>query len=583
MQRRRMSFFAKNFLFTSINIALVAVILIASSYFIQRNVLVSQLHNEIEVVTGSWNKQLVPTDVEAAVKEKSYEGPVQAKIRATLDQVSKFNPNIAQAYIFGTELQDGNKTSVIAMPSHVMEVFKKDNLLVGTMYEQPAEIANTVKKMLNSGKPELSDFYKDDYGTWVTIVYPMKDSSGKIFAYFGVDTDASMVEKGMNSLIVNSLLILAVFMIITLIAQYLIARKTLSPIKDLIHGIDQVSAGHLDVEIKTGADDLGVINEKFNLMVKKMNDTMLKVQETSFQVADSAKALYSNSDRSSKSAESIGGNIKEIAGSIKVQEQSSMETSRSITEMAAVIQMIATNSADVSDEAYAVEKKSIQGDEVVQTMADQMVLITETVKSTSDAVNSLEKRSQEIGSILEMITGIANQTNLLALNAAIEAARVGEHGKGFAVVAGEVRKLAEQSQTSANQISVLIKEIQNEIRSAAVAMDQGTQVVEKGMQVAEATGQLFTEIRNATKRVSSQIQEVSAAAQEISAGTDQISATAGELTSSVSKTAANAGQIAQSVDDQKKYMESIVEASNTLSGMSEELKELLEQFHVKKN
>ncbi|MGY4758703.1 methyl-accepting chemotaxis protein [Paenibacillus caseinilyticus] len=583
MQRRRMSFFAKNFLFTSINIALIAVILIASSYFIQRNVLVGQLHNSIETVTGSWNKQIVPSDVEAAVKEKSYEGPVQAKIRELMDQVSKFNPNIAQAYIFGTELQDGNKTSVVAMPIHIMEVFKKDNLLVGTMYEQPAEIARTVQKMLDSGKPELSDFYKDDYGTWVTIVYPIKDSSGKVFAYFGVDTDASMVAKGMNSLIINSVVILAVFMILTLIAQYLIARKTLSPIKDLINGIDQVSEGRLDVEIKTGNDDLGIINDKFNLMVKKMNDTMLKVQETSHQVADSAKALYTNSDQSSKSAESINGNIKEIAGSIKIQEQSSLETSRSITEMAAVIQMIATNSADVSDEAYAVEKKSIQGDEVVQTMADQMALITETVKSTSTAVNSLEKRSQEIGSILEMITGIANQTNLLALNAAIEAARVGEHGKGFAVVAGEVRKLAEQSQTSANQISVLIKEIQNEIRSAAVAMDQGTQVVEKGMQVAEATGQLFSEIRNATKRVSSQIQEVSAAAQEISAGTDQISATAGELTSSVSKTAANAEQIAQSVDDQKGYMESIVEASNTLSSMSEELKELLEQFHVKKN
>ncbi|MCZ8523838.1 MULTISPECIES: methyl-accepting chemotaxis protein [Paenibacillus] len=583
MRRRGMSFFAKNLLFTSINIVLVGVILIVSSYLIQRNVLVSQLHNQIETITGKWNSQIVTSEVQTAVQEKSYEGPVQTKIRAMLDQVSKYNPNIAQAYIFGTELQDGNKTSVVAMPTHVMEMLVKDNLLVGTMYEQPTEIAETVKEMIASGKPELSDFYKDDYGTWVTIVYPLKDSSGKIFAYFGVDTDASLVEKGMNSLILYSLLIMAVFMVITLVAQYLIARKTLSPIKNLMQGIDLVSEGRLDVEIATGTDDLGLINEKFNLMVQKMNETMLKVQETSHQVADSAKALYSNSDRSSKSAENIGGHIKEIAGSIKVQEQSSFEASRAISEMASVIQMIATNSADVSDEAYAVEKKSIQGDEVVQTMADQMLLITQTVKSTSVAVNSLEKRSQEIGSILEMITGIANQTNLLALNAAIEAARVGEHGKGFAVVAGEVRKLAEQSQSSANQISVLIKEIQSEIRSAAVAMDQGTHVVEKGMQVAEATGQLFSEIRNATKRVSSQIQEVSAAAQQISAGTDEISATAGDLTTSVSKTAASASEIAQSIDEQKQYMESIVDASNTLSDMSQDLKGLLEQFHVKKN
>ena len=172
----------------------------------------------------------------------------------------------------------------------------------------------------------------------------------------------------------------------------------------------------------------------------------------------------------------------------------------------------------------------------------------------------LESRSQEIGDILNIISGISSQTNLLALNASIEAARVGEEGRGFAVVAGEVRKLAEQSEQATSQVGVLIQEIQAGIKQAVQAMEQGTSEVDTGLSVADQTGQLFDEILEAAKKVSHQIQEVSSATEEISAGTEEMTATADDLSASVSKTADSSEKISVSVDEQKASLITLVDS-----------------------
>lgn len=113
----------------------------------------------------------------------------------------------------------------------------------------------------------------------------------KFFAYFAVDADASAVPAGLNTLLLNGTIILVAFLLLFLIIQYLVVKNTLSPIRHLIKGIDEVSKGNLDVNIPTGKDDLGLVNEKFNVMVRKINDTIVKVQVTSQEVNQSAKEL----------------------------------------------------------------------------------------------------------------------------------------------------------------------------------------------------------------------------------------------------------------------------------------------------
>ncbi|WP_415841442.1 methyl-accepting chemotaxis protein, partial [Paenibacillus xylanexedens] len=473
-------------------------------------------------------------------------------------------------------------TSLVAMPTNLREAFQSENVNIGDMYEQPVVVANALKEMLNTDRPTFTTFYSDDFGTWTTIAYPIKDSNGKIFSYFAVDADASAVPAGLNSLLKNGIIILVAFLLLFLIIQYLVVKNTLSPIRHLIKGIDDVSRGNLNVNIPTGKDDLGLVNEKFNTMVRKINDTIVKVQITSQEVNQSAKELYEVSERNSENADSINNNVTQITSNIRSQEQATRDSARAMSEMATVIQTIASSSASVADEAYEMERRSQQGNSVVRQVSEQMNLITESVKNTASAIEVLESRSQEIGDILNIISGISSQTNLLALNASIEAARVGEEGRGFAVVAGEVRKLAEQSEQATSQVGVLIQEIQAGIKQAVRAMEQGTSEVDTGLSVADQTGQLFEDILEAAKKVSNQIQEVSSATEEISAGTEEMTATADDLSSSVSKTANSSEQISSSVDEQKASLITLVDSSTRLNSMSEELQELISHFNVSK-
>ena len=118
------------------------------------------------------------------------------------------------------------------------------------------------------------------------------------------------------------------------------------------------------------------------------------------------------------------------------------------------------------------EQHSIEGNEVIGQIINQMSLIQNAVQDLSSIIYSLETRSKEISDIVTVITGISNQTNLLALNASIEASRAGAAGRGFAVVADEVRKLAEQTEASAKDIAKLIGETQAETEDAVVSMQK---------------------------------------------------------------------------------------------------------------
>ncbi|MGG1618212.1 methyl-accepting chemotaxis protein [Paenibacillus sp. NRS-1782] len=575
-----MSFFGKNLLISFLNIVLIGTILITSSYILQKNILTTQLQDQVKVLTKKWANDVDKTKVQQALTEKDYNGPVQQDLRKFLDSIHTFYPNVAQAYIFGTELKEGDQTSIIGVPTNLVQSFQDSKLNIGDMYTLPIENATAVNEMLKTKESALSSFYTDDYGTWTTIVYPITDASGKITSSIFFDVDASSVPAGLQKLLLYGVSLLILFLAIFLTIQYLLVKRTLSPIRSLMKGIEEVSEGNLNVSIKTGQDDLGIINQKFNTMIKRINDTMVKVQDTTQEVTGSAQELLSISEKNSENTNIINSNIQEITQGLESQDHAALESSRAMNEMATVIQTIAGSSSSVADQAYSMEKRSVEGNQVAQKLSTQMDSISTTLERTVDSVNALQNRSNEISNIVSIITGIASQTNLLALNASIEAARVGEEGKGFAVVAGEVRNLAEQSQESARQIAELIGEIQKEIGQTVEGMSLGVKEVQIGLEVTRQTGEMFSEILNAANKVSSQIQEVSSATEQISASTQEMSATSDELSSTVSKTADSSKQIEHTIGEQAESMASIVKASDKLTLMSGELGELISFFKV---
>lgn len=577
-----MSFFGKNLLISFVNIVFIGAILITSSYILQKDILTTQLQDQVKVLTKKWADDVDKTKVQQAVSEKDYNGAAQQDLRKFLDSIHTFYPNIAQAYIFGAELKNGNQTSIISIPTNLVQS-KENKQNIGDMYTLPNENVQAINKMLQSKKPQLTSFYTDSYGTWTTIIYPLTDNTGKITSTIYFDVDASSVPAGLHKLLVYGISLLILFLAIFLTVQYLLVKRTLSPIRSLMKGIEEVSEGNLNVKIKTGLDDLGIINQKFNTMIKRINDTMVKVQDTTQEVTESAQELLSISEQNSTNTNVINNNMKEISRGIEAQTHAAIESFRAMNEMSTVVQTIAGSASSVADEAYSMEKRSVKGNQVVQRVSVQMDSISNSMEKTVVSINALQSRSNEISNIVNIISGIASQTNLLALNASIEAARVGEEGKGFAVVAGEVRNLAEQSQASARQIAELIEEIQKEIEQTVEDVSFGSKEVQIGLEVTKQTGEMFSEILNAANKVSSQIQEVSSATEQISASTQEMTATSDELSSTISKTSDSSKQIEHTLEEQAQSMASIVDASDKLSSMSRELEELISFFKVDRN
>ena len=215
---------------------------------------------------------------------------------------------------------------------------------------------------------------------------------------------------------------------------------------------------------------------------------------------------------------------------------------------------------------------SAAGSQAVQRTIAQMNLIHEVVQSSAREVTELGTRSKAIGKVVDVITHIADQTNLLALNAAIEAARAGEYGRGFAVVAEEVKKLADGSAEAANQIGVMIREIQKEIATVVTTMSAGAEKVTEGLTVVAEGGDALKEIQLASDEVANQVQEIS---KSFESQADQAGKVVEAITNIVAVSEENASatqEISASTEELTASMESMVAAARQLEGVAQRLK-----------
>ncbi|TQR21704.1 methyl-accepting chemotaxis protein [Psychrobacillus vulpis] len=575
---KKLSFVTKSIATTTALILLVGVVLIVSSLKVQNEVLITEMEKQATEIAVLWGKTIDPKLVENAAKEKDFDDKAQTELIAMFDNISKTNPNVAQGYLFNSELIEGNKSAIIANPTHIVDVLKENNIKIGDLNEHPKATVEAIREMNETKEMTASEIYDDLLGTWITVMYPIKNSSGEVFAFFGVDVDASMVKNGTKEFLFNSLLILIPAMIIIVLLQVFFTRRSFKPLKQLSFGINEMRNGNLDIKLPTREDDLGKINEAFNEMAYELKSMIQSIRKTSDTVLQSSELVTKVTDQSKDHSIKINENIKEMTAGIQAQEVSVMESAGAIEQIASEIGSIANSSQDVTAISKNMEDYAVQGLDAINKVVSQMEIINDTVQNSSNIIGLLKERSDEITSILDVITGISNQTNLLALNAAIEAARAGEHGKGFSVVAQEVRILAEESSKSTEKISKIIEEIQNETKNAVSSMKIGTIETDKGTKIAQTTGEMFVKIKEIADQISNQIEGVSAASQEISAGTEEVSASVNDLTAIAQKNSNSTYEIEESTKEQVESINQLSDAAKELNELAYELQTLITKF-----
>ena len=396
-----------------------------------------------------------------------------------------------------------------------------------------------------------------------------------------IDEDTNLLEKTQQISSAILYLTIALSVIGGMIVSSLIIRSINKPIKKMNVRLKEIAEGEGDLTqgifIKT-RDELGEMASSFNLMVGKLRELIKSVASSAEQVAAASEQLSASAEETTKSTELIASTVQEVAAGADKQVQNLNETNVTVTHLTSLVNQVVERAEIVSSTSVQASDKAVDGNQSISNIIYHMDEINVTVNRLADKVRTLGDRSSQINQIIGVITGIANQTNLLALNAAIEAARAGEHGKGFAVVADEVRKLAEQSSNSAQQIAALISDIETDTAETVYTMNDTTNKVSDGIGLIQEAGSAFQLIEKAVQEVSFQIQEVKSAIHELSAGSAQVEKGV-EIVAAISNgTAGGTQSISASAEEQLAAMEEITASSTSLTRMAEELQDLIKKF-----
>jgi methyl-accepting chemotaxis protein len=317
---------------------------------------------------------------------------------------------------------------------------------------------------------------------------------------------------------------------------YLITRSITVPLDEAVKVNSSIADGDLSVTVKAGRrDEIGQLNESARQMVDNLRSIIGQLSKTSEQVASAATQLHANAEQMATASEEVAAQAGTVATAAE--------------EMSATSGDIAQNCNMAAQGSQQANCVATEGAVVVEKTVRVMGRITEKVQISARSVESLGARSDEIGEIVGTIEDIADQTNLLALNAAIEAARAGDQGRGFAVVADEVRALAERTTKATKEISVMIRNIQNETRDAVGTMEEGVREVEKGTKEAAMSGAALQEILQQINAVTMQVSQIATAAEEQTATTSEISNNIHQMTEVVQQAASGSQDTSQAASE----------------------------------
>jgi methyl-accepting chemotaxis protein len=564
-------------------------ILIAGGYVATQ---VAQTKSAVEEAINSYNIRIaesyaatLQTDRFAEFLKQPQETELYWSLRGELD---RFRTQIGARYVYFVRLDEDR------VPRIMIDGLSKDDASASPINEV-TDMPNAAVENIYEGKTASSPLIVNPvYGSYLSAYVPMKDASGAVVGALGIDTDAAVFQQLASDVIWESIPLYILMLVVTIVligAIVWFVRRSLQPLQTVKASAEKMAVGDL-AEAKAilhakpvrSIDEIGTVYKAMLTMSEHLGErvrgVVMNVEKTSEQLVTSSQSFASHADQMLQMGETVNGSVQHIYEGAHAQKKSADDSAHAMEEIALGIVRIAESSATVSSAALQSLEVAQSGEASMKQLYDQVKSIAASTEQTLEIARELKGYTGEIGQVIGSVREFADQTKLLALNASIEAARAGEHGAGFMVVAKEVRKLAEASASSVEQISSLLGNIEAESGRIGDEMEKASKEISEGVSLSGEAADSFLNAVQSFRLVSDQIMEVSAATEQLTAGSEEVAATVSAIADIASGVSDQTEQIQELTSRQLAVMKQVYEASVVLSANTKDMRQAISQVNV---
>lgn len=464
-----------------------------------------------------------------------------------------------------------------------MLMFREDGSIVTSVDKKPLfshEFIEGLKQHKNNSKITGAGEFLDPDGQKNLSAYAFSTTYGWGMMVQTANEAAFETVNKMTRVLVAVIFVslLVIVFIAGFFAQILIKK----PLAQLIYVSDQIAKGDLTQKASIQRkDEIGQLSLSFEKMVESLATIVDHVHSSVETISSASHELNHAAQEVSASSEEVAAVINEVSGGSDRQSQITRKVDDCLDELLALAEGMSEKNHEVEHNAM----KTKDTIEFSKTVLDKLNQGVETITvSTSDSllqVQKLEMHASEIVSIIETSNEIAKRTNLLALNATIEAARAGEHGRGFTVVANEVKKLAEQSHLSSQQIEKIIRNVRSSMLEVSKQMENSVDHVKKERSSADEAKVALNHIIDDMSKVVESVEEMKHLLNQQRTSIREIQVFAEESSGVANQTAMIVDEVAASTQQTSSSMQSILNQTGHLSAMAQQMKQIISQFKVK--